>query len=230
MATHADNDRRAGDTLVGVIGGVCAALGVILVFAAIATLAAAVVGVEENMSVSGWRETGWAVIAGAAVTVLAGFLLGGYLAGRVDRRPGAGNGLLVFVFGALLLGATAIVVSQLVDIDLRAEATEAGYPTFANPWTTMGVAAAIALGGAMLVGSLAGALLGSRDERVIVEEDVYVAERRDRVLDLRRDDEDTTERIRRVEHREAGDDDDQRVVTHADGTITTESEDEHVHH
>jgi hypothetical protein len=240
MATYVDSDRRDGSTLVGVIGGVCAALGVILLFAAVATLAAAVAGWETDMSVSGWRQIGWAVVAGAAVTALAGFLLGGYVAGRVDRRPGAGNGLLVFVFGALLFGAAAIVVSQLVDIDLRAEAADAGYPTLTNPWTTMGTVALIAIGGAMLVGSLLGGLLGSRDERVLIEEDVYATGVRpryvgrgdDRVVDVRDEadvsDEDTTERIRRVERREHAER--PGVTTHADGSITTEDEDEHARH
>ena len=230
MATYADNDRQAANTLVGVIGGFCAALGLIVVFGGIAALTAGVIGVEEDMGASGYRTVGWAVIATAAVIVFAGFLLGGYLAGRVERGPAAGNGLLVFGLGFLLAAGAILIVGDLVDINLRSAAVDAGYPTLADPWTNMGIVAAIAIGGAMLLGSVIGGIFGAREERLVVEEDLYLASGERRVVDLRADeDEDATERIRRVERREELDEDGRRVVTHADGTMTNEPEHEHSH-
>src|ERR687898_870338 len=98
------------------------------------------------------------------------FTFGGYTAGRMARRAGLRNGVLVAVFGVVLLvgvaavaqfeGATSAIVDRLESL---------GGPTDGTTWYGVGVVSgAVALGG-MILGASLGGVRGERwHQRLLV--------------------------------------------------------------
>ncbi len=124
----------------------------------------------DSLSRDDWRRFG--LIAGlvAAAVFLGAFTLGGYTSGRMARRAGLRNGVLVAVLGIVLLVAVAAVArlegatSAIVD---RLESL--GAPTDGTTWYGLGVlSGAVALGG-MILGALLGGVRGERwHQRLLV--------------------------------------------------------------
>lgn len=149
-------------SLMSVVAGALAAYGA---FAVLAGLAVGVIkAAEVDIDVSSqWRDLGMAGGLVVAGLLLVAYLFGGYVAGRMARRSGALHGVCVFVVGlgfaagaaalARWLGGDAVAASNLRDL---------GVPTTLAEWADIATVAGIASLAAMLVGSLAGAVMGER--------------------------------------------------------------------
>jgi hypothetical protein len=154
-----------------VVAGVFVAYGVIGACIGIAAAILHPMGLTlDSLSRDDWRRFG--LIAGlvAAAVFLGAFTLGGYTSGRMARRAGLRNGVLVAVLGVVLLAAVAAVArlegatSAIVD---RLESL--GAPTDGTTWYGLGVlSGAVALGG-MILGALLGGVRGERwHQRLLV--------------------------------------------------------------
>jgi hypothetical protein len=143
-----------------VAAGVLTVIGVVTVcVGVVAAVLHAVDITTDTLTDSEWTRVGFVVGLVSAVAFFGCFALGGYTTGRMARRAGMRNGLLVFIIGVIVI-AGAIGIAQLegaVSV-VRDRFDDLGAPTGESTWTgiallTMGVA---------LVGALAGSVLGAR--------------------------------------------------------------------
>ncbi|HEY4396150.1 MAG TPA: YrzE family protein [Acidimicrobiia bacterium] len=154
-----------------VVAGVFVAYGV--VGACIGLMAAVLHPLDltvDSLSDNDWQRLG--LIAGlvSAAVFLGAFTFGGYTAGRMARRAGLRNGVLVAALGIVLLLAVAAVAeaegaaSAIVD---RLQGL--GAPTDGTTWYGLGIlSGALALGG-MILGAFLGGLRGERwHQRLLV--------------------------------------------------------------
>jgi hypothetical protein len=149
---------------ISVLAGTLTAIG------AVALLLAALAGIGElfdfstsDLDGSNWNDIGLAGAIAFAVVTLAGYLFGGYVAGRMARRAGVRHGVLVFALGLLLTLGAAGIASAISDRDAAADRLrDQGVPTDADDWSGVGVVAGLATLGAMLAGSVLGATRGER--------------------------------------------------------------------
>jgi hypothetical protein len=153
-----------------VAAGVTAALGAFAVFVGVAAAVLHALGIDAgDLSDDDWTRLGFVASLVSAAVLLASYLFGGYVAGRMARRAGVRHGLLVFVVGAVV-AAAAVGVAALEDgitaISDRLESL--GAPTDDTAWFGVGVlSVAVALAG-MLLGSLIGAVRGERFHQRLV--------------------------------------------------------------
>ncbi len=154
-----------------VVAGVFLAYGVIGACIGIAAAVLHPIGLTlDSLSHNDWQQVGLVAGLVAAAVFLGAFTFGGYTAGRMARRAGLRNGVLVAVLGVVLLAAVAAVAqlegatSALVD---RLESL--GAPTDGTTWYGLGVlSGAVALGG-MILGALLGGVRGERwHQRLLV--------------------------------------------------------------
>ena len=154
-----------------VVAGVFVAYGVIGACIGIAAAVLHPIGLTlDSLSHNDWQQVGLVAGLVAAAVFLGAFTFGGYTAGRMARRAGLRNGVLVAVLGVVLLAAVAAVAqlegatSALVD---RLESL--GAPTDGTTWYGLGVlSGAVALGG-MILGALLGGVRGERwHQRLLV--------------------------------------------------------------
>jgi hypothetical protein len=144
--------------------------GTLVAFGAVATILAIAGAVGANMglttdgiSTDEWRQAGIGGAIAAAVVVLLAFFFGGYTAGRMGRRSGLRHGIAVFVLAAAVIAIVAGLTAWLSDTEsIRQQLSDNGVPTSANTWSDIGIGAAIAVGVAMLLGSLLGGIKGER--------------------------------------------------------------------
>jgi len=150
-------------SLASVLAGTLVAYGAFAVLLALTAAVAEAVGLDTNLSTSAWRSlgtVGGAVIAGV---LLLCYLFGGYVAGRMARRAGATNGLMVFVLGVVVTAGVAGVVNVFTDGDeILRNLRNIGVPTSGEEWRDIGTVAGIGSLLAMLVGSMVGGALGER--------------------------------------------------------------------
>jgi hypothetical protein len=154
-----------------VVAGVFVAYGVIGACIGIAAAVLHPIGFTlDNLSDDDWQRVG--LIAGlvAAAVSLGAFTFGGYTAGRMARRAGLRNGVLVVVLGVVLLvvvGAVAQLEGATSAIADRLESL--GAPTDGTTWYGLGVSSgAVALGG-MILGGVLGGVRGERwHQRLLV--------------------------------------------------------------
>jgi hypothetical protein len=147
-----------------VLAGVAAALGAVALYVGVAAAVLHAVGIDAgDLSDDDWTRLGFVASLLSAGALLASYLFGGYVAGRMARRAGLRHGVLVFVVGAVVVAA-AVGVAALeggtIAISDRLESV--GAPTDDTAWFGVGVlSVAVALAG-MLLGSLLGAVRGER--------------------------------------------------------------------
>jgi hypothetical protein len=147
-----------------VFAGVVAALGAFAVYVGIAAAVLHAIGIDAgDLSDDDWTRLGFVASLLSAGALLASYLFGGYVAGRMARRAGLRHGVLVFVVGAVIVAA-AVGIAFLEDattaVSDRLESL--GAPTDDTAWFGVGVlGVAVALAG-MLLGSLFGAVRGER--------------------------------------------------------------------
>ncbi|HET7486321.1 MAG TPA: hypothetical protein VFJ85_00230 [Acidimicrobiales bacterium] len=158
LAAHAGLGRISAAS---VLAGTLAAFGAFAVLAAGVAAAARAAGFDTHRSAGQWHDIGAAGGAAAAVLLLLCFVFGGYVAGRMARRAGSTNGLLVFLLGVVVAGGlVGLVIADWGGVarNLR----DAGIPTAAGQWRDVGVLAGLGSLVAMLVGALLGGAWGER--------------------------------------------------------------------
>jgi len=170
-AVESPSDRRAlaGDAGWGTVSPLSVAAGVLVAYAATALLAlaawAVAVGTSAGApaSAQGWRRLGEGGGIGAGVVLLVAFAFGAYAAGRMARRGGVRNGLLVAVTGIVLavgMGAAAGGLGAWGPISR--EIHRLGAPTTWSEWRSPAFVAGIAALVGIILGSLAGGRMGEQ--------------------------------------------------------------------
>lgn len=169
IETSSDRRGLAADAGWGAVSGWSVLAGTLSAYGAFAVLLAgtaallASTDIEAELSALNWNElsTGGA-IAIAGVTFLA-YLFGGYTAGRMARRAGATNGLLVAVVGVLLAVGMGALVAATADVNIiAANLRGIGVPTTGDEWRDAGTVAGIATLTAMILGGMFGGVMGDR--------------------------------------------------------------------
>jgi hypothetical protein len=169
VETRADRAALVADagwgrlSLFSVLAGVFAAYGAFTALAAVTTAVLDAADVQADLAAR-WSEaqTEAAVVVG--VLLLAAYVFGGYVAGRMARRSGALHGLATFVLAVAVAVAAGLFVRALAgegtttSFDVR----DLGIPTTAAEWRDAGTIAGLVSLAVMLVGSLAGGVLGER--------------------------------------------------------------------
>lgn len=160
LAHHAGMGRVS---LVSVLAGVLVAYGAFAVLLAITAAVAESAGLDADLSANEWRDLGTAGGAVVAGVLLLCYLFGGYVAGRMARRAGATNGVMVFVLGLLVaVGVTGLVNVFTDGDDILRNLRNVGIPTSGEEWEDVATVAGIGSLVAMFLGSLLGGVLGER--------------------------------------------------------------------
>ena len=150
-------------SFVSVVAGTLVAYGAFLVLLAIAGGIAAAVGVNTDLGSRDLRSLGIGGGIAVAIVLFGSYLFGGYVAGRMARRAGLLNGLLVFVLGLVVAAVVGGAVAGLGGTDNVVNGVRSvGLPTSASQWREIGTVAGIASLAAMLLGSLLGGRMGDR--------------------------------------------------------------------
>lgn len=98
--------------------------------------------------------------------LFASYWIGGYVAGRMATRAGFMHGLLVLVFGVLLLVAVVGIAHIEKGTDAIVDRFDSlGVPTSGDEWTDIGTFAGIAAFAGMAIGALTGGAAGERWHR-----------------------------------------------------------------
>ena len=154
-----------------VVAGVLVAYGVMGACIGIAAAVLHPMGFSlDNLSDDDWQRVGLVAGLAAAAVFLGAFTFGGYTAGRMARRAGLRNGVLVVVLGVVLLLVVAAVAQLEGATSAIADRLESlGAPTDGTTWYGLGVSsAAVALGG-MILGGVLGGVRGERwHQRLLV--------------------------------------------------------------
>lgn len=170
VESHRDRMEVATEAGLGRISFVSVLAGMLVGFGAFGVIAAVTAGVLNAVGVetaeltrNDWRELG---IGGAVVTGLVLFLswfFGGYVAGRMSRRAGSLNGLMVFVFGILVAAGVGAAVGTQTDASVIQDNLRSfGVPTSGDEWAELGTIAGLACVAAMFLGSWFGGAAGER--------------------------------------------------------------------
>lgn len=151
-------------SLVSVLAGVLVAYGAFAIIAGITGAVLNGLGVDtEALSDNDWRQLGIGGGIAVGLSLFLSYLFGGYVAGRMARRGGAMNGLLVFVVGLLLAAGVGAAIGTQADGDaLMSNLRSIGVPTSGDEYTAIGTIAGLAALAAMLIGSLLGGIAGER--------------------------------------------------------------------
>ena len=150
-------------SLASVLAGTLVAYGAFAVLMAVTAAVAKSVGFDTDLSTNEWRDLGVAGGAVVAAVLFLCYLFGGYVAGRMARRAGATNGLMVFVLGVLVaVGVTGLVNVFTDGDDILRNLRSVGVPTSAEEWGDVGTVAGLGSLLAMLVGSVLGGSMGER--------------------------------------------------------------------
>jgi hypothetical protein len=151
-------------SFVSVLAGVLVAYGAFAIVAGITGAVLNGLGVNTDaLSDNDWRQLGIGTGIAVGLSLFLSYLFGGYVAGRMARRGGAMNGLLVFVVGILLaIGVGAAIGTQADGDALLSNLRSIGVPTSGEEYSAIGTIAGIAALAAMLLGSILGGVLGER--------------------------------------------------------------------
>ncbi len=147
-----------------VLAGVLVAYGAFAILAAIAGGFLGALGVDTTrLSDNDWRQLGIGTGVAVAVSLLLAYLFGGYVAGRMARRAGMTNGLLVFAVSLLLaIGVGAAIGTQTDGAALADNLRSIGVPTSGAEYSAIGTFAGLGALLAMVLGSALGGLAGER--------------------------------------------------------------------
>ena len=160
LAQHAGMGKVS---LVSVLAGVLVAYGAFAVLLAITAAVAESVGFDTDLTTNQWSDLGTAGGVIVAGVLLLCWLFGGYVAGRMARRAGATNGAMVFVLGLVVAAGVTGLVNVFTDgDDILRNLRNVGIPTSGDEWRDVATVAGLGSLIAMLLGSLAGGVLGER--------------------------------------------------------------------
>lgn len=158
-----------GSSLLATAAGVLAAFGSFVVLAVVTGAAwLAIVGVPLDLAPRDWQRLATMMALGAAMVSLLAYLFGGYVAARLGGHDGLQQGLRVFALAVLALGLLGMLLLGMAGP--ASVGTGLRQPITATPGQGIGfsdVATRAAIWSliAMLLGSLAGGLLGGRVHR-----------------------------------------------------------------
>ena len=152
-------------SIASVFAGTLVAFGGTVLLLALASVIAAGTDLDERLADASWREAGAAggIILAAALFV--SYFFGGYSAGRMARRSGLLQGVLVFVTSLVGLAVVTAVARMLTDTSTDAvlrNLRSVGVPTNSDEWRDVVTAAGIGSLAAMLLGSSLGGWWGDR--------------------------------------------------------------------
>ena len=154
--------------MLAAVAGVLAAFGSFLVLAVVVGAAGlAIVGMPLDLAPRDWHRLATVIALGAALVSLLAYLFGGYVAARLGGRDGLQHGLRVFALAVLVLGVLGLLLLGMagpvsVGTGLRQPSTAPGQGiSFGDVATKAAIWSLIA----MLLGSLAGGMLGERAHR-----------------------------------------------------------------
>lgn len=169
VETRGDRAALAADagygriSLGSVLAGTLVAYGAFAVLLAIAAAVIKAVGFNTDLTTNEWKQYGMGGGIAVAVVLFCAYLYGGYVAGRMARRSGAMNGLLVFFLSIAIAGGVAAMARWMnADDAVLRNLRNIGVPTTASEWRDVGTVAGIASLAAMLLGCLLGGSLGER--------------------------------------------------------------------
>ena len=146
-----------------ILAGVLVAYGAFAVLAALVGTVAAAIGLNTDLNRNDWATLGLGSAIAVAVVLLAAYLFGGYVAGRMARRAGLLNGLAVFLLAVVLVAVVGAVAASQADAEaIGSNLRSLGIPTSGSEWGKAGTIAGIGSLAAMLVGALLGGVLGER--------------------------------------------------------------------
>ena len=150
-------------SVLSVLAGVLVSYGAFVVLAGVVTAAAGALHFDTNLTNQQWRQLGMAGGLLAGLVLFLSYLFGGYTAGRMARRAGMRNGLLVFFFGIVIAAVAAGFLHLFgADEQIMASLRSVGVPSSAQEWRQVGTVAGLASLAGMLLGALAGGALGER--------------------------------------------------------------------
>ena len=162
-------DRRAlaadagfGSLSIGsVLAGVLVAYGAFAVLVGVAAAIVDALNVDTDITTN-YEQLG--IVGGLIVAgiLLVSYLSGGYVAGRMARRAGVLNGLLVAVLGLAIAAAVAALVRNTDAETINSNLRSLGVPTTADEYGQAFTVAGLASMAAIFIGSLLGGSLGER--------------------------------------------------------------------
>ena len=150
-------------SLPSILAGVLVAYGAFAILAALAAAIVDAIGVDTDVISTDYEQLS---IAGGLITAAVLFLsymFGGYVAGRMARRSGLVQGLLVAVLGLIVVTAVAALVNQAAGTDdIVGNLRDLGVPTTADEYGQAFTVAGLASLAGILLGGLLGGILGER--------------------------------------------------------------------
>jgi hypothetical protein len=146
-----------------VLAGTLVAYGAFAVLAAIAAAVVKAMDVNTDLSTREWRQLGVGGGIAVALVLFLSYFYGGYVAGRMARRAGAMNGVMVFFVGLVIAVGVAGLANLFTDADsILRNLRSVGIPTSWSDWRDIGTVAGIGSLVAMFAGSLLGGVKGER--------------------------------------------------------------------
>ncbi|HVF15089.1 MAG TPA: YrzE family protein [Acidimicrobiales bacterium] len=149
-------------SVASILAGVLVAYGAFAVLIGIAAAIVDALNVDTDIVSTDYEQLG---IAGGLILagiLLLSYLFGGYVAGRMARRSGLVNGLLVAILGLAIAAAVAALVRASDVETINTSLRSLGVPTTADEYGQAFSVAGIASLAAILIGSLLGGSLGER--------------------------------------------------------------------
>ena len=150
-------------SLPSILAGVLVAYGAFAILAALGAAIVNAIGVETDVISTDYEELS---IAGGLITaaiLFLSYLFGGYVAGRMARRSGVVQGILVAVLGLIVVAVVAALASQAADTDeIVGNLRDLGVPTTADEYGQAFTVAGLAALAGIVLGGLVGGLLGER--------------------------------------------------------------------
>ena len=155
--------------MLAALAGVLVAFGTFGVLAVLAGAAGLAVGVPLDLAPGDWQRLATIISLAAGALSLIAYFFGGYVAGRLGGRDGLQHGLRVFAMAVVVLGAlTLLGLGMVGPASIGTGLRSPSVPPPPGEGLRFGevvVKAATWSLIAMLVGSLAGGMLGERAHR-----------------------------------------------------------------
>ncbi len=216
-------------SLPSILAGVLVAYGAFAILAALVGAITNAIGVDTDVISTDYEQLSVAAGLITAAVLFLSYLFGGYVAGRMARRSGIVQGILVAVLGLVIVAVVAALASQAADTDeIVGNLRDLGVPTTADEYGQAFTIAGLAALAGILLGGLLGGILGERwhgrllaravdpnvgteaDMRTRAQQDMARAEE-ERTRSFERARATSPERARRAD-RDALSDDDRRLI------------------
>lgn len=148
---------------ISILAGLVTAYGAFAIVASIVGAVLSSLDVDTDFRSNDWTSGEAGALLATAVVLLLSYLFGGYVAGRMGRRAAVLHGLGVFLGSLVIAAVVSGVVGGLADDDqLRSNLRSVGIPTTWDQVSDVALVGVIVSLAAMLVGAVAGSVLGER--------------------------------------------------------------------